>query len=657
MDGPTTRSQEEDAAAAATPSELFQGHVVTGDAELDERLRLAAASFPNDHDGIARHARAARARAADLGHAAGHAYATAYLAGSHYMRSEYEPALRLFTEALTEMDPLGDLGGRAFVLSGLSNVQIGLGHYEDALEAAVDALQIVRALGDRHREAWLLSSLGNTYLELGEPDRALEAGERALEVFAGLGNVAGQARAHTAIGGARLGQGRLDAAREHHETALRLARESETALSEARALHDLGEVDTAAGDAASALARHREALRIRRDVGNRQAESTSLLRVGCSLVTLGRAAEARAPLEAALAIAVDVGSLPREAAVHEVLAKVAEAEGDPAGALAHLRRHQGLREALLGAQARSRIQTLQIRAEAERSRHDAEIAQLRSVELADANRELEGALDRLRAAQSQIIQQEKLESLGRLSTGLAHELQNPLNFIAGFSGVNAELADEAVAALREHAAALPAEVAATLLDDVQTLGDNARRVREHAARASGIVRSLAGHARTTSGRRERVDLRGLVARALDAALAGSGVTPVWAPGDAAVWVVADAQALDKAVLNLVDNARRAVADEAARLGDGFRPYVCLTLGADGGDAVLRVMDNGPGIPAEIRDRVFEPFFSTRPTGEGTGLGLPIAREIVDDGHGGALTLDATAAGSTFVLRLPLAPDA
>ena len=612
--------------------------------------------MPDRPDHLLEGGQRALAYAEATGNAVGRAYALGYVGTGHYLRSDHEIALELLDQALAAMEPLGDLYGRGLVLSGLAGVHISLGHFEEALEASLESLSTARALGDRDGEAWILAGMGNGYLDLGELDHAMQAGEEALGLFADLDNRPGQARAHGIIGGALMRMDRWDEARAHHEAALRLAREGGHRLGEARAVHDLGELSYEKGRYEEAHDLHRQALAIRREVGNRQAQSTSLLNIGLTLTALGRPEDAIVVLMQSLEIAAEVGAEPRMARVDLALADAYEAAGDPERALDHFRQYHARREAMLDVQSRSRIQSVQARAEAEQARQEVEIAHLRSVELAEANAEMERTLADLRQTQSRLLQQEKLASLGRLASGVAHEIQNPLNFVANFASINADYADEMRETVERRRSEIPADLAAELVGLLGELASNTSRVREHAQRASGIVRSLVAHGQSGSGRHEVVDLREIVGRVVNVSFAGSDIRPVWVPGAAPVPVSVDAQALDRALVNLVTNARQAVTDRAEE-DDTFRAVVCVALDCVDGYALLRVMDNGPGIADDLRDRIFEPFFSTRPTGEGTGLGLPLARQIVVDGHGGALDLEHSEMGATFSIRLPLAAGA
>ncbi|MEM6327591.1 MAG: tetratricopeptide repeat protein [Bacteroidota bacterium] len=627
-------------------------HIQTGDVEADRLLAEAWDAIPDRPHDVLAISREAIARTEAMGLEAASALAQGYLGFGYHLLSRPDDALPLLTEALSRLEAAGDLHGRGYVLSALSTVYIGMGHVDEALDVALSSLQVLRAAGDRELEAWTLISIGNTYLDLADPDRAMDVAEQALAVFGSMTMPVGQARAHTVIGCALARDDRPEEARAHHEAALRLARETGSRLTEARALHDLGDAARGAGDLDTALDLFHQSLAIRRDLGSRAAQSTSLLHIGQVLGEKGDTEAALDTLREARQIAEDLGAGLRMEQVDRAFASVYERLGDAPEALRYLRRAQDLREAFLDAQARSRVHVIQVRAEAAQARQEAEIAHLRSVELAEANRELETALGNLRRTQSRLLQQEKLASLGRLASGVAHEIQNPLNFVAGFAEVNEEYARELRETVEARREEMPDDLATEVDEMLGELVQNIGRVRENAQRASGIVRSLLAHGQPASASQEVVDLRDLVGRVVNVTLAGSGIRPVWMPGEEPLRVEANPQSLDRALVNLVDNARRAVTDRLAE-DDTFRPFVCLSLDRVDGQAVLRVMDNGPGVPEEIRDRIFEPFFSTRPTGEGTGLGLPLALQIVTDGHGGDLTLDETEAGAAFTIRLPL----
>lgn len=620
-----------------------------------DRLTEAFAHIPDRPREVLALASEARAAALAAGDDQGAAWALALTGYAHFLLSDHHTALEAFAEALAALESLGDLAGRAGALDGLASVHTSLGHYEDAVALAQQSLALARALGRIENEAWTLHGMANLMLDLEDPDQALVWAAQAMERFDALDWDSGRARALVVIGGAHRSLGHLDRAREALETALALARDEGAQMTEARVLDDLGRVDADAGRYPEAVELYAEALRLRERVGNRQAQATSRLHMGMALTALGRQDEAIETLTVGLALARDTGAAPRESEIHHALAAAYEASGDPVRALAHLRLYQEGRERMLSAQARSRVETLQMRAEAERAQRDAEIARMRTAELGAANRELEATLDRLRQAQSQLVQAEKMASLGRLSAGLAHEIRNPLHFVLNFSEVAAGLARDVGRRLREPD--VPPALVQDTGSDLAALVDSAERVQVHARRAEGVVQSLVGHARQT-----RAATRGPVqlADVLDAIVAearpeevGIRVEQRFSPALAPV--EGDATALRQALTAVVANALWVLTDHPPA-GDPPTLVLLASEVADsaGGAVEVTVIDNGPGIAPEHHDRIFEPFFTTRAPGQGTGLGLALAYDAVVAGHGGQLTVSShLGRGATFTVRLPL----
>ena len=653
-------SRSAPAPPAAAPPDGSSALGALPDGRAGELLAEALGHIPDAPAQVLRLAQDAAAAAHADGDERGEVLANGVAGFGHYLASDHEQALPLLTRALTDLEALGDLAGRSLVLGALASVHASLGHYDEALALAIENLRTARALGDVEREAWVLATMGNTYVELGQADQALGRGEAALRLFAELGHASGQARAHTVLGGALRELGRFGEAQAHHEAALRLAREEGVALTEARALDDLGGLAQARGDHDGALALHRRALELRQEVGNRQAQATSLIAIGRALGAQGDTDGAVRALAEALQIAAATGADPRAAEAHAVLADVYEEAGLAAPALQHIREYVALREALLSAQARSRIQTLEVRAEADRARQDAEIARLQTEELGAINGELETTLRELRSAQRELVQSEKLASLGRLSAGLAHEIQNPLNFVANFADLNVGLAHD----VRERV-----EVGDLLgvVDDLDAIADNAARVRDHARRADGIVRSLMGHVRDVGDERRPADVHELLEQAVSSVFRGR-------LGDEAPGGVADGgrvrverhyadelepvevapRSLQRVFVNLLENARDALDARGRSVGDEpAPPTVTLSTDRFEGGVEVRVADNGVGIPLDHCARVFEPFFTTKPTGQGTGLGLSLAYDIVTEGHGGTLgVVSREGEGATFTVTLP-----
>jgi two-component system NtrC family sensor kinase len=294
----------------------------------------------------------------------------------------------------------------------------------------------------------------------------------------------------------------------------------------------------------------------------------------------------------------------------------------------------------------------------ERKRNEAEIRAARDA-AEEASRTIEAAFRELKAAQANLIQAEKMASLGQLTAGIAHEIKNPLNFVNNFSALSAELIDE----LREVLTPQPlaGTVRAEVDDLTALLKGNLEKVVQHGQRADGIVKAMLEHSRGSSAERQTVDLNVVIDEALNLAYHGARaqnqsfnitLEREFSQGIAPVEV--NLQDITRVFLNIFSNGFYAATRRARNGGDtGFVPTLKVTT-RDAGDAVeIRVRDNGTGIPAEIKDKLFQPFFTTKPTGEGTGLGLSITYDIVTKQHGGTITVDSEVNEFTeFVITLP-----
>ena len=292
------------------------------------------------------------------------------------------------------------------------------------------------------------------------------------------------------------------------------------------------------------------------------------------------------------------------------------------------------------------------RANRQKQRANEQLSQQKAEILAQRDQTTQ-ALATLRATQAQLIQSEKMASLGELTAGIAHEIQNPLNFVNNFAEVSAEL----VAELREaQAAGDAAEVTALAEDLTQNLG----KIHQHGQRAASIVRGMLEHSRASTGERTPTDLNALCDEYLRLGYHGlrakdksfnAALTTDFAPGLPLVPVVgAD---VGRVLLNLFTNAFYAVRQRQQTAEAGYQPAVEVSTRQVNGRVEIRVQDNGPGMPAAVQVKVFQPFFTTKPTGEGTGLGLSLSHDIIAQGHGGTLSVESQPGrGSTFLVALP-----
>jgi signal transduction histidine kinase len=275
--------------------------------------------------------------------------------------------------------------------------------------------------------------------------------------------------------------------------------------------------------------------------------------------------------------------------------------------------------------------------------------------------ELERKNEQIIKTQGQLVLQEKMASLGQVTAGIAHEIKNPLNFVNNFAEGSVELVDDLVGALEKYRDdSKPADLD-KLVELIQELRQNAVDIGDNGKRADRIVRNMMDHARGTTGERRVVDLNTMTLENLHLAYHGfrarfpSFNVELRNRFDGSLPVEVVPQDLSRVLLNLISNACYAVYEKQQVAEGAYSPTITVSTRPDSEAVEIRIRDNGPGIPAEIRDQIFNPFFTTKPVGEGnTGLGLSIAYEIVTQGHHGTIKVESALGEYTeFVIRLPM----
>ncbi len=276
------------------------------------------------------------------------------------------------------------------------------------------------------------------------------------------------------------------------------------------------------------------------------------------------------------------------------------------------------------------------------------------------NEEVERAMRDLKATQNQLIHSEKMASLGQMTAGIAHEIKNPLKFVNNFADLNKEIASDLNEELAKLEAHLPEDIAEDFKEALSYMQLNAEKIREQGQRADSIVRSMMQHASGGTGKHEPTAINDLVEEYVNLAFHGMrasspgfSVEIERAYGEAVGQAPVMGQEMGRVLLNLLSNAFYAVHEHAVRADGAYQPTVTVATRELDEGIEIRVSDNGPGIPAEVKEKIFEPFFTTKPTGSGTGLGLSLSYDIVTQGHGGTLTAESTQGeGATFIVTLP-----
>jgi signal transduction histidine kinase len=274
---------------------------------------------------------------------------------------------------------------------------------------------------------------------------------------------------------------------------------------------------------------------------------------------------------------------------------------------------------------------------------------------AEAYKKLRVALDELKAAQEQLIQQEKLASLGQLTAGIAHEIKNPLNFVNNFSEVSIEMIGEVKEERAKGQESRDESLVDEILNDIQA---NLKKIHEHGSRANGIVSSMLQHSRGGSGKNEPTDLNALIKEYVNLSFHGmrAGKNPINVDiqldlDDSFGKIALIEEDFSRVLLNLCNNAFDAMR-EKTKTDPGYKPILSISTKQLEKNVEIAITDNGPGIPDEIKDKILQPFFTTKKGTEGTGLGLSITHDIVK-AHGGEILVNTKQnIGTAFTIRFP-----
>ena len=276
-------------------------------------------------------------------------------------------------------------------------------------------------------------------------------------------------------------------------------------------------------------------------------------------------------------------------------------------------------------------------------------------------RELAKSLDVLRTTQDRLVHTQKLASLGQLTAGIAHEMKNPLNFVNNFSGISAELIDELQEALED--VSLIEKRRSEIIELMETLRGNLDKVLQHGKRADAIVKNMLQHSREGSGEHRPVDINALVEESLNLAWHGARaekqgfeVTLKQSFDSSAGEVDVFPQDITRVFLNLISNGFYATSERgAATTASDYEPTIVASTKNLGDRVEIRIRDNGTGMPPDVKEKMFNPFFTTKPTGEGTGLGLSMSHDIIVKQHAGSIDVDTQPGEFTeIIVTLPRA---
>ena len=593
---------------------------------------------------------------------------------SNYRLGNTDSSVYYGQEALRSAQKINYPIGEVFALSFMSITLGQTGDLSRALEMAFKALQIAKSNNLESVTSPTLNSIGEIYIVLKDYPKALDYLQRQKKLYDNGEMNEGFGYALYDIGNVYEETDQLDSAKYYELQALEFFRKINR--EEPFVYKTLGNIEMKSGNPTRALSYYQQSLQIAIQNNEHRASASAYNKIASFYKLVNQPDSgiyyARRGLEEAELVSHKKTIL--EAAT--LLSEFYEQQ-DSKESLRYLKIANTYKDSLFGTGNIQIIQALvdkeeehQKEIEAAKTKYQDQLKQYAFIaglgillliasilyrnnrQKQKANKILEATLTNLRATQSQLIQSEKMASLGELTAGIAHEIQNPLNFVNNFSEINTELVDE----LQQELKAGKTEEAISISNDIK---ENEEKINHHGKRADAIVKGMLQHSRSSSGVKEPTDINVLADEYLR--LAYHGLRAKDKSFNATTKTDFDEtigninilpQDIGRVILNLITNAFYTVSEKSKQAGDGYEPTVSVSTKRSNDKAEIRVQDNGNGIPQKLLDKIFQPFFTTKPTGQGTGLGLSLSYDIVK-AHGGELKVETKEGeGTAFVILLP-----
>ena len=558
----------------------------------------------------------------------------------------YPLALKLNFEALQMNRQMKDINGEARTLTFIGYDYVEFREYRQGLEYLLTANKIDKETNNQLRQTFSLTNIANAYDLLKMPDSALYYSKLAYQTYTGLTHGPLRSLILTRMGNAYLGLGKKDSALAYYQVALANSIKVNEKVNLSKIQRKIAEIFDLTRQYDSSLYYARQSFLN----GQLLIQRFELLETSELLTRL-----------------FYHGKNMDSAFYYQDVAKAMT------DSLYGPQKFKELQLLMLQEQQRQQ----EIQQEQERYKNNTKMIGLWSAigvffiiafllyrnnrhkqkanaQLQSQKEKIQNTLSELKATQSQLIQSEKMASLGKLTAGIAHEIQNPLNFVNNFSEINKELVTEIKAAIAKENMS---EVK-TIAEDIEA---NEEKINHHGKRADAIVKGMLQHSRSNSGQKEPTDINGLVDEYLRLAYHGLRAKDKSFNADfktdfdnniGKVNIIP--QDIGRVVLNLINNAFYAVDEKKKQNQNGHDPTISVSTKRNNGKVEIKVSDNGNGIPQKVLDKIFQPFFTTKPTGQGTGLGLSLSYDIVK-AHGGEIKVETKEGdGTSFIIYLPVA---
>jgi two-component system, NtrC family, sensor kinase len=581
---------------------------------------------------------------------------------------------------------------------GISNMLSNIGALYDrqaddakSLEYTLQSLAISEELGNKFRMATALQNIGNTYLRKKATwPKAVQYLLRALPLSEELEYRDGIVTNYTNLGEVYLNLGKIDSSLYYLKKGLAASKNSE-AVTSSYILNNLGKAYKQKGEYDLAISYHNQSMALAKKINSNIDVGKSLLGLGDTYFSKGDLLSSQSSYLQAVVPLKESNSLEELKNAYIGLTATYAKQGDYSKAYTYQSLYTSLKDTIYNVEGDKKISNLQFDFDITKKQSEINLLKTQDV-LKDlslqkqrtykvvfaigfllilivafviyrsyrqkhkTNTILEKTLTDLKSTQSQLIQSEKMASLGELTAGIAHEIQNPLNFVNNFSELNTELIVEMKTEIEKG----NYEDAIAIANDIEV---NSQKINHHGKRADGIVKGMLQHSQTSNGTKEMTDVNVLAEEYMRLAYHGQKAkdehfnVTISSDFDSSLTPMSIIpQGIGKVLLNLINNAFYAVGEKKVLLKESYHGLV--TIGTkkieDAGGKKIRIFvkDNANGIPQKIADKIFQPFFTTKPTGQGTGLGLSLSYDIIKS-HGGTLQLETTEGkGSIFIIELP-----
>jgi len=562
-----------------------------------------------------------------------------------YFTGDYPKALNAYLSALKISEQINYSVATATLLMNIGNVYSYEGDYRQSIDYALKAYGAAKTIDNGGVMGGVLNNLGEYYKHLNMPDSALVYIKQAYALGLKLNDADVIASTLINLGSDFLSKQQLDSAMLYYRSSIPFARQAGAVDNECEALIDIAEIFKQQGKSDSSLYYARKCL----VTGMISGLTKNVLEASGFLTTYFKQQSRFDSAFKYQEVSIDAkDSLNNQEKIKQFQNL----------SFAERQRQRDIEEREAAYHASLRFYLLDLAIlfllvlafifwrNNRRNKKAKRLLQLQK-------EQIQTTLTDLKSTQSQLIQSEKMASLGELTAGIAHEIQNPLNFVNNFSDVNKEL----LAEMRDEMDKGNIDDAKAIADDVI---DNEEKINHHGKRAEGIVKGMLQHSRSSSGVKEPININALAdeylrlsyhgLRAKDKTFNATLKTDF---DEAIEKINIIPQDIGRVLLNLYNNAFYAVAEKKKQQSENYEPTVSVSTKKLGNKVSITVSDNGNGIPQKIVDKIFQPFFTTKPTGQGTGLGLSLSYDIIK-AHGGEIKVNSKEwEGSEFIINLPL----